>query len=344
MLGCGKIKYTLVCLCASCLLAFSGCTPAKTEPKSIQTFAMDTLVEMTVYGEQADAALAAASQELQALDALFDATDEKSEVWRINHQQGTTAAVDARVLEMIAAARETSLATDGAFDISVYPLVCAWGFPDQKYRVPSDEEIADLVKTVDYKEIVLEGDTVQLRPGMQIDLGGIAKGYTSAQLIDLFSQMGVSSALISLGGNVQVLGSKPDGQPWKVAIQDPQAEGILGTVLVSDTAVITAGSYQRYFSASGQTYHHILNPATGYPANSGLLSVTVVSKDAARADALSTALFVLGLKDALDFYRDNDGFEALFVTDDGRVVYTDGLAFTPTDGASYSFIANPKGE
>ncbi len=340
------MKHILTCLCVLCLFVFSlfcGCTPAQIDSESLQTFAMDTLVQMTVYGEHADEALAAASQELQALDTLFDATNIKSEIWRINHQPSPVTAVDARVLDTIAAALDTSLSTDGAFDISVYPLVCAWGFPDQKYRVPSDEEIAALIKYVDYKQIVLNEDTIQLNPGMQIDLGGIAKGYTSARLIDLFSETGIDHALVSLGGNVQVLGTKPDGQPWKIAIQDPQAEGILGTVLVSDTAVITAGSYQRYFSVDGQTYHHILNPSTGYPAYSGLLSVTVVCEDAARADALSTALFVMGLTDALDFYRNHDGFEAVFVTDDGRVVYTDGLAFTPADNTSYSFISNPKG-
>ena len=193
-----------------------------------------------------------------------------------------------------------------------------------------------MLENVDYTQIHFDPEhhTVALKPGMEIDLGSIAKGYTGDQLMQLFRDSRVSSALLNLGGNVQTLGSKPDGSPWKIAVKDPLGEGNLGVLNIEDRAVITSGGYERYFEEDGRTYWHIIDPATGYPAQSGLVSVTVVGKEGTLCDGLSTSLFVMGEASAAAFWRSSDDFEAVFVRDDGSVLITEGLesSFTLVDG------------
>ena len=162
---------------------------------------------------------------------------------------------------------------------------------------------------------------------MKIDLGGIAKGYTSARIRDIFKKNGIESGLVNLGGNVQALGTKTDGNNWRVAVQSPDdTEDYLGVLSIRDKAVITSGGYERYFEQDGVTYHHIIDPKTGYPAESGLSSVTIVSDDGTLADGLSTALFIMGKDKAESFWRaHSDKFEAVLVTDDGTIYVTEGL-------------------
>ena len=162
---------------------------------------------------------------------------------------------------------------------------------------------------------------------MKVDFGGIAKGYTSASVMEIFKECGVASGLVSLGGNVQALGSKVDGCSWKVAVQNPDSEeNYLGVLSIKDKAVITSGGYERYFEKNGKVYHHIIDPSTGYPANSGLKSVTIVSNDGTLADGLSTSLFIMGLKKATDYWRENsDKFDAIFLTSDNKQYATEGI-------------------
>ena len=218
-----------------------------------------------------------------------------------------------------------SSSTDGAFDITIAPVMDLWGFFTKDYRVPSDGEIKDALKYVDYRRVSVSGTRVSVGNGMKLDLGGIAKGYLSGRIIDIFKERGVSSGIVSLGGNVHCLGTRPDGEAWRVAVQNPSGEGYIGVLPVTDKAVVTSGGYQRYFESGGKTYHHIIDPKTGVSAESGLSSVTVVSEDGARADALSTALFVMGLDGAEKYYKERGGFEAVLVTDSGEVYVTDGL-------------------
>ncbi|MBQ2663371.1 MAG: FAD:protein FMN transferase, partial [Clostridia bacterium] len=162
--------------------------------------------------------------------------------------------------------------------------------------------------------------------GAQLDLGGIAKGYLSGRMIDIFKESGVKSAIISLGGNVQCLGTKPDGTPWKIAIQHPCGDGFIGTLSASDTAVITSGGYQRFFERDGTVYHHIIDPKTGTSAHSGLKSVTIITPDSTRADGLSTAVYVMGLEKAAELWRGGKDFDMVLMTDDDKVYVTDGIA------------------
>ena len=240
--------------------------------------------------------------------------------------------------------------TGGAFDITVAPVVSAWGFAGgEEYRVPSQAELDRLLELVDGSAVKLEDGTVTLGPGQAIDLGGVAKGYAADKIVGVLRGHDVPRANISLGGNVLAWGDRPGGTPWRVGIQDPARPGeqdaLAGVVELTDAFAVTSGGYQRYFEEGGKRYHHIIDPATGCPADSGLTSVTVVAGigegyPGTMCDALSTALFVMGEEKALDFWRTWEGtpFELILVTEDGRVVVTEGLAdrFTLDEDSGYT--------
>lgn len=342
------MKHTSICcklLTLTLLLsALTGCGSKEPEKTEKQIFAMDTVMTLTAYGEAAGAALDAAAAEINETARLLDPEQEGSLVWTLNHSGGARTEVPALLYHMLDTAGTVYARSGGALDLSVYPVVRTWGFIDQAYRVPSPDEIAAAMEGVDYAAVTFEqtGDTcfAAVPDGMEISFGSVAKGAMSDAVVDTLRENGVTSAVISLGGNVQTLGLRPDGSDWTVAVQDPHDTGtFLGTIAVGETAVVTSGSYQRYFEENGMVYHHIIDPATGYPAESGLLSATVVCPDGAMADCLSTAMFVLGEDGALDYWRTWGGFELLLVTTDGRVVLTDGLrdAFT-ANGDRYTIV------
>ncbi len=210
----------------------------------------------------------------------------------------------------------------------MYPVVRAWGFTTGDYRIPDEEELAALLERVDYTRAALEGDTLTLPEGMELDLGAVAKGYTGDQLMELFAENGVTSAIVELGGNVQALGAKPDGSPWLVAVQAPDGTGYAGTLEIVDKAAVTSGGYQRYFEQDGETYWHIMDPATGAPARSGAVSVTIVADRGVQADGLSTALFIMGRDRAADYWRDHPDFDFIIMDEDGTVTVTEGLEDT----------------
>ena len=178
------------------------------------------------------------------------------------------------------------------------------------------------------------------KEGMKIDLGGIAKGYTSSKVMDIFKENGISSAVISLGGNVQTLNGKPDGSDWRVAVENPADTGsYIGVLSIKDKVVITSGGYERYFKQDGKTYHHIIDPATGYPANNGLTSVTIVSDDGTLADGLSTSLFIMGPEKAQKYWKEHsDEFDTILVKDDGSILVSEGLAEYFTSESDFTII------
>jgi len=198
--------------------------------------------------------------------------------------------------------------------------------------VPSAEELQKLLETADYKKLQISGSTVAIPVDSMVDLGSVAKGYTGDRLIGHFRDNGITSAIVSLGGNVQTLGAKPDGSPWRVGIADPFGGEYAGALSVRDKCVITSGSYQRFFEENGVRYHHIIDPSTGSPASGGFVSVTVVGDKGVLCDALSTALFVMGKDRAFDFCASAGDFDALFIDEDGRIYITAGIAddFTPS--------------
>ena len=206
-----------------------------------------------------------------------------------------------------------------------------WGFTGQTQRVPTQSDLDEALKSVGTDRIDFSDEGVSLHGDAEIDLGGIAKGYAAERCVALLEQNGATAALLSLGGNVQTYGTKPDGSAWRIGIADPSspAQSIATLTVHGTKALVTSGGYQRYFEADGVTYHHILDPETGCPAQSGLASVTVIADSGTMADAYSTALFVMGLERATDFWRREQSFEAVFVTTDGAIYATDGV--TPED-------------
>ena len=300
--------------------------PKANESESSELYAMDTVMSLTAYGSHAREALDSASAEIQRLDKLFSISSETGDIYRVNRDGEGDLSEDTRSL--LASALEYGKDTNGIFDCTIEPVMEAWGFTTKNYRIPSDSELAELLSHVDASTVTLSGNHVTLPEDVKLDLGGIAKGFTSARVMEVFKNSGVTSGIISLGGNVQTLGTKPDGKLWRVGIQDPNdLNAMFAVVEVSDEAVITSGAYQRYFEENGVHYHHIIDPRTGYPAESGLTSVTIISPDGTLADALSTSLFIMGPDDASAFWQNHrDKFEAIMMTENGEVLVTSGLA------------------
>ncbi len=319
----------LFCL-SFCLILLAGCAPTVGQAgNTVQFFAMDTVMSVTAFDGKEGAAEAVQTL-VDELDAALSRTREDSELSRLNSSAGTGGAVRLsdpvyRLLEQAAA---LSRRTKGAFDPSIAPVMDAWGFTREENRVPGDEELRMLLPLVDTGALRLEEGTALLpASGMAIDLGAIAKGFAGDEASALLTtEYGVTSALVSLGGNITAIGKKPDGSGWRVAVRDPaDAESYLCILTLSDKTVSTSGGYERFFEQNGVTYHHIIDPDTGYPAQSGLKSVSVVSSSGTTADALSTALFVMGEEDALALWRASDDFETVLVRDDGTVLVTEGL-------------------
>lgn len=339
-------------LIAALCLCLTGCGKQTTEATA-QIFAMDTVMEVAAYGEHAEQAVKSTEKRIEELENRLSRTKADSLVSGLN-RDGSIRHLTYDYWNLIARAKEYRGATNGAFDITIAPVMDAWGFTGDSFRVPEQSELDELLKYVNSDEIQIQEEpaySVTLGEGQAIDLGGIAKGYTSDLVEQTFRANGIESGKISLGGNVFVLGGKPDGSDWRVGIKDPRNESGLAAILsLRDAYAITSGGYERYFEENGKTYHHIIDPSTGYPADSGLLSVTVVAADngpdwagagnGAMCDAFSTALFVMGEEQALDFWR-NGGydFDLVLVTEDGRVVITAGLAdrFEEVKDSGYTY-------
>ncbi|MDD5931973.1 MAG: FAD:protein FMN transferase [Oscillospiraceae bacterium] len=344
----------VVCLLTVLALALSLSGCAK-EARG-QVYAMDTVMNFTVYGRGGEEVLASMERRVRELEDLLSRTREDSEISALNAAAGEERPVSPEVYTLLERARAAAEATGGAFDPTVAPVVSAWGFGGEAYRVPGEEELRALLNTVGYSGITLEEREgkyfASLRPGQSVDLGGIAKGYASDCMADILSGAGVKHALAALSGNILAWGAKTDGTPWRVGIRDPeQSDANVGVLLLQDAYAVTSGGYERYFEAGGKTYHHIIDPATGCPAESDLTSVTIVmdreqeelgsrAGNGTLCDALSTALFVMGEEEALAFWRGGTyDFDAVLVTADGRVVATEGLGerFIPTEGSGYAY-------
>ena len=327
----------LICLllCGLTLLSLTGCGAPKTE--TLDIFAMDTYMSLVAIGDGASDVLQACSNEINTLEQRLSRTIETSSVAQLN--ANGSAQLDDDTAALLQAALQYSAETGGTFDVTIAPLVELWGITGDDPRVPAQSEIDALLPLVGGEHVHMD-DAVTLDAGCSVDLGGIAKGYASQQVADILRAHGITSAVVSLGGNVYVCGSKPDGTPWNVGIQDPAGSGYAAMVSLTDRFAVTSGGYQRYFVAEdGTVYRHILDPRTGRPADSDLLSVTIISDDGTAADAYSTALYVMGEQEAVSFWRAHGGFELILITADGRLLYTPGLsdAITKPEDCAYDF-------
>lgn len=311
------------------------------ESVSQDVFAMDTYMTVTAFGSHAEEAVAQAVAEINRLDALLSTGSADSEVSKINQDKGTDLSEDTTYL--LERSLELYDSTDHVFNIAVYPLMEAWGFTSGNYTVPDQSTIDDLLTYTDVSKMNFNQKDASVdfdMEGMKIDLGGIAKGYTSTKIMDIYKNCGVTSGLVNLGGNVQVLGTKTDGSAWRIGIQDPQdSESYLGALSIVDKAVITSGGYERYFEQDGKTYHHIIDPATGYPAENGLISVTIVSVDGTLADGLSTSLFIMGKDKAIDYWQAHSDEFDMILMDDARSLYvSEGIADDFVSDLDYEIV------
>ena len=315
------------------LLALTACgpapaptpAPAPEQPQTSTLFAMDTVMDLSVYSDE-EGLLDEAAALVTDLENRLSTTSGQSEISTLNSQGSTTlSTAPAQLLER---ALGFCQKTNGALDLSIYPVVRAWGFTTSTYQIPPQEQLDRLLSLVDYRQIQFspEDGTVSLPQGMEIDLGSVAKGYTSDRLVELFREHGAASALLNLGGNVQTLGTKPDGSPWRIGIQDPLGDSYLGILATADQAVITSGGYERYFEGEdGTVYWHIIDPETGYPAKNGLISATAIGPEGVYCDALSTSLFIMGPERACQFWQTYQDFETILVTEDHEVLISPGL-------------------
>lgn len=348
-----KRKIVIAILCAAVSMGTVGCGNSTASAKKTQTqtdkkedsksenseksseekqsrdiFAMDTYMTVTAYGEHASEAVDKAETEIKRLDEMLSTGNENSEVYKLN--QNGEAVVSDDTAYLYERSEKIYKQTKGVFDISIYPVMDAWGFTTENYRIPAEDELSALLKNVDASKIQYDKKTkkITLPKNVKIDFGGIAKGYTSSRIMQIYKKCGVTSGLVSLGGNVQLLGAKPDGSAWKVAVESPDEDGnYLGILQAKDKAVITSGGYERYFEKNGKKYHHIIDPATGYPAENGLTSVTIVSDDGTLADGLSTSLFIMGKEKAEKFWKKySDKFDVILLTDDDQLYVSEGIA------------------
>jgi thiamine biosynthesis lipoprotein len=324
---------------AMCVILAAGMTACGKKADSAQSesvsendkyssdiFAMDTYMSLTAYGAKAEDAVTVAIHEIQRLDAMFSVGNTDSDVTTANMQGSAT--VSDETAYLVEQSLEISRKTDGAFDITIYPVMELWGFTTKNYKVPQADELQETLKRVSYENVSLKDHELVLKNNAQIDFGGIAKGYTSSRVMQIFKEYGIEHGMVNLGGNVQTLGTKTDGTAWRVAIQSPQGGNqYLGILETSDQAVITSGGYERYFEENGVTYHHIIDPKTGYPSDSDLTSVTIVCADGTKADALSTSFFVMGLQKAESFYENTDlDFDVILLTKDNQIYISEGIA------------------
>lgn len=328
-----RIFYKLICalLCAAMLVPLAGC--GETRETQREVYAMDTVMTLTAYGKKADAGLRAAESIISSMDAALDPELSTSTTYAINHAQGGSTVISGQIAKMLSTAHTVYERSEGALDLTIYPLVKRWGFVDGKYYVPTGEEIASDLSRLCFDQLVLTSFpssgsyAVSLPSYGELSFASVAKGCAADNAVEAMRQAGVTSAIISLGGNVQTLGVKPDGTNWNVAVQDPSnTASYLGVVSVGETAVVTSGNYQRFFTdARGTTYHHIINPSSGYPVTNTLQSATIICSDGTLADCLSTAMFVLGESRAINYWRTYGGFEMILVTKENQVICTKGL-------------------
>ena len=312
------------------LLTCSGCT-RKEEPVSRTDFKLNTVVTITLY-DTTDTALLDGCMELcDHYELLFSRTDPDSELYKLNHgllpHDGNGQIVSDEMAELIALGLSYGKLSDGAFDITIAPVSSLWDFGSDTPSVPEAEKLREAQTHVDYRKVSVTGNVVTfLEDNMAIDLGAIAKGYIADRIQDYLLENGVKSATINLGGNVLCMGSK-NGTLFRVGIQKPfapQGESVT-TVSVTDHSIVSSGTYERYFKQGGILYHHILDPRTGYPCESGLDGVTILSAHSVDGDALSTTCFLLGAEKGLALIETLPDTEALFITESGDLLYSSGF-------------------
>ncbi len=338
-------KTVSLLLLVSMLVSLCSCAFPKVGD-TLNLTAMNTVMQITVFNNsraENERVLGLLSDRIERIDALMDANNEESDVYRINNGEAETEIqVAPETAEIVAKSVFAFYSTENNFNITVMPVVKEWGFHDGTYGVPDKKQLDEALARVKINGISADADLSQVKKseGVEITLGGIAKGYLGDELLEITKAEGVV-ALLSLGGNIVLCGDKEDGTLWSVGVKNPSNTEKLACTFKSkgNKSVITSGGYERYFEYAGKTYHHIINPKTGYPAESDLLSVTVIGEDGALCDAYSTGLYVMGKEKAVAFAKENNDFDFIFITTDNEILYTGGIVDIECESGSFTFRA-----
>ncbi|MCT8978614.1 FAD:protein FMN transferase [Clostridium sp. CX1] len=315
-------------------LSISGCTKVannSNNPMTETEFLMGTIIKVSLYDKKNEDVMNKAFDRIRQIESEVSINKEGTELDRVNAGSGKEwVKVKDDTFTIVKKGLEYSKKTEGTFDITVGPIVKLWSIGLPEAKVPTKNEIDEKLKFVGYKDLEVNDNDKSIflkRPGMIIDLGGIAKGYTADAVSEVLKKEGVKSAVIDLGGNVLAMGNKPDGEPWRIGIQNPfDSRGqIVGSIGVSNKSVVTSGIYERFIEQDGKKYHHILNPFTGYPYENEIAGITIISDKSIDGDALSTSVFSKGLKGGMEFIENIPGIDVIFITKNKDVYITSGL-------------------
>lgn len=323
-----KIYIELALIFSVLICVLSGCSMSRDYNE--QGIYFDTIITLDIYGTKDKAVMGDCLILCEEFEKKFSKTVEGSDVWKLNHAEGAWVEVSEETIDILKEAIKYSELTEGAFDISIAPLTELWHVNDNDGILPTEEEIKEAMSHVNYQCIQIDGNKVRLTDEKaQIDLGGIAKGYIADKLEELMKERGVTSAMINLGGNIKVVGSKKDGSSWNIGIQKPFADRneVIGSVMIKDKTVVSSGIYERYFEYDGKIYHHIIDKTTGAPSESDLEAVTIIGESSTAADALSTSCLLLGSEEGMKLVEQTAGVEAVFVTRDGVILESSGAGF-----------------
>lgn len=320
-----SLKITML---LTCLMLLSGC--AQEELHTIENFKLYTLCQITTYETLKSSVATEIWDALDRIDATMSMHLKNSEISQINSAAGThSVVVSKETFNVIKKALDYSDISSG-FDISIGPLVTLWGIGSDSPSVPRALELQEALNLVDYKKVVLDEKKLSVylpEPGMQLDLGAIAKGYAADVTRDILLEHGVKQAIINYGGNILTLGEKSKKKPWQIGVQNPdQARGAyIGVVGLNNQSIVTSGTYERFFEADGKRYHHLINTNDGYPIENGLWSVSIISQNSIDGDALSTLIFSQGLEKGLALIESLDQVDAIFVTNESKIYLSSGL-------------------
>ncbi|PAB57235.1 FAD:protein FMN transferase [Anaeromicrobium sediminis] len=323
----------LILLIIGISIIFSGCSK-KVEPIKRQTYALGTIIDFTLFEEDEDKANKAIDRAISRINEIeknMSTNIGESEISSVNKYAGQRRVkVSDDTIYVIKRALEFGKISDGKFDVTILPLIKAWNIGTDKERIPPKEEIEYLIKNIDYKNVEVNDETNEVylkSKEMGIDLGGIAKGYIGDEVRKIFKEDGIDSAVVSLGGNVTLVGKKIDSSDWKVGVQNPESPrgSHIGVIQAGETNIVTSGNYERYFEKDGKRYHHILDPESGYPAENGVISTTIITIDGVSADALSTSIYLLGLEEGMKLIESLSNVECIIVTEDRNVYSSSGI-------------------
>ena len=304
----------------------------KKEYISREFYSLGTLNQLKVSGRKANKAIDESIRKLCEIDDKMSVFKENSEISKINQHAGKQVQIVSKdTYYVIEKAIKYCSLSKGDFDITIRPIVALWGIGKEDSKVPTINEIKETLKVVNYKDIVTDKNNRSIflkYKKQEIDVGGIAKGYAADEVRDIMLKNKIKSGLINLGGNIFVIGNKDDGTAWTVGIQNPiktRGEFAL-TISVINKSIVTSGSYERYFETGGKKYHHIINPSTGYPSESDIISATIISDNSIDGDGLSTGVYIMGVQKAMKLIEEIKGIDAIFITINKEVYVTSGLS------------------